>query len=147
MSFADPRAPGKPPGRPAAAESTSTGRAPDAKGAFRRRLAHTEEEGPTIERPRGKSYRRSVDWERVGLLGAGLVIGALVGAGAALLFAPQSGEETRLAIGRRARHAGYRARDAWDDLADEVVGATRRGRRRARRVITRARWRASDAMD
>jgi len=147
MSFADPRAPGKPAGRPEAPESTATGRAPDAMGAFRRRLARTEDEDSTIERPRGKSYRRTVDWERVGLLGAGLVIGALVGAGTALLFAPQSGEETRLAIGRRARHAGYRARTAWDDLADELVGAARRGRRRARRVITHARWRASDAMD
>src|SRR5688572_5960754 len=146
MSFADPRA-GKSPGRAETPPSTAEGRAPDAMGAFRRRLAQTEDEAPTVERPRGKSYRRSVDWERVGLLGAGLVIGALVGAGTALLFAPQSGEETRLAIGRRARHVRYRARDAWDDLADELVGAARRGRRRARRVITHARWRASDAMD
>jgi gas vesicle protein len=74
------------------------------------------------------------------------VIGALVGAGAALLLAPQTGEETRVAIGRRARDARYRARDAWDDLAMELGALTRRGRRRARRAITHARWRAGDVL-
>lgn len=145
MSFADPR-----PQRPAAGRtetpSASIGRRPDAAGAFRRRLAGTETPEPVVERPRGKPYRRAVDWEHVGLVGAGLLVGALVGAGAALLLAPQSGEETRLAIGRQARHARYRARTAWDDLADELAGATRRGRRRARRALIHARWRASDAM-
>ena len=34
---------------------------------------------------------------------AGLVLGALIGAGLALLFAPQSGEDTRRLIKRRAR--------------------------------------------
>jgi hypothetical protein len=144
MSFADPRSPSQPAGR---TETSPRGlRRPDAAGEFRRRLARSAAEDPVIERPRGKSYRRSVDWQHVGLLGAGLVVGALIGAGAALLFAPQSGEETRLAIGRQARHARYRARNAWDDLAYELAGAARRGRRRARRMITHARWRASDAV-
>ena len=99
-----------------------------------------------MQRPRGSSYRRSIDWEHVGLLGAGLLVGALVGAGAALLLAPQSGQETRTLIRRRARFARHRASDAWMQLAEELAAVARRGRRRARRVMRRARWRASDAI-
>jgi gas vesicle protein len=87
-----------------------------------------------------------VDWERVGLVGAGLLVGALVGAGAALLLAPQSGADTRVAIRRRARAAGYRATDAWDELADELKAATARRARRARRALKRARWKARSAL-
>src|SRR5262245_8318726 len=141
MSFADPRSPGRAGERPETPPSPSAPR-PDAAGAFRRRLARGSQPEPVVERPRGQSYRRSVDWEHVGLVGAGLLVGALVGAGVALLLAPQSGEETRNAIGRKARHARYRARSAWDDLAAELGVVARRGRRRARRVLTKARWRA-----
>jgi gas vesicle protein len=87
-----------------------------------------------------------VDWEHVGILGAGLLIGAVVGVGAALLLAPQSGLETRTAIKRKARSARHRASDAWDDLASEMADVARRGRRRARRAIRQARWRASDSI-
>jgi hypothetical protein len=146
MSFADPRSPGRPGPRTDAPSPTAAGRNPDAAGEFRRRLSRSDDDEPLVERPRGKSFTRTVDWEHVGLLGAGLVIGAVLGAGAALLLAPQSGFETRVAIGRRARGARHRARDAWDDFADDLAAVTRRGRRRARRVITRARWRASDAV-
>ena len=39
--------------------------------------------------------------------GAGnLLLGVLIGAGVALLFAPRTGEETRSDISRRARRAG-----------------------------------------
>jgi gas vesicle protein len=77
---------------------------------------------------------------------AGLVLGAIVGAGAALLLAPQTGYETRVQIGRRARFARRHARDAWGELADGISTAARRGRRRARRALNRAKWRASDAV-
>ena len=145
MSFADPRSQSQPTAGAEPPQPTGA-RRPDAIGAFRRRLARAEAPDPVVERPKGKSYRRSVDWEHVGLVSAGLLMGALVGAGTGLLLAPQSGEETRLAIGRRARHARYRARSAWDDLAAELAFAARRGRRRARRAITPARWQASHAM-
>jgi hypothetical protein len=102
---------------------------------------------PRIDRPRGSPYRRAVDWEHIGLVGAGLLLGALVGAGAALLMAPHSGEETRTILRRKARFARHRAGDAWDDLAGELAAVARRGGRRARRVVRRARWRASDAID
>ena len=69
----------------------------------------------------------------VGALATGLAIGLLVGAGVALLFAPQSGSETRHDVGRGLRRVGRRGHDAWDDLRDEL--------RRARRQIRRARLR------
>jgi YtxH-like protein len=140
MSFADPSLP-----RPDATRAESHKRpAPPANA--RRQTAGEADDGPAVQRPRGSSYRRSIDWEHVGLLGAGLLVGALVGAGAALLLAPQSGQETRTLIRRRARFARHRASDAWMQLAEELAAVARRGRRRARRVMRRARWRASDAI-
>ena len=141
MSFADPnlRRPARSRHEPAESAQTDA----DVR---RRRPLNREEALVAPKRPRGSSFRRSVDWEHVGLLGAGLLIGAAVGAGAALLFAPQSGEEARTIIRRQARNARHRAGDAWADLADELAAATRRGRRRARRAMRRARWRASDAI-
>ena len=83
---------------------------PSARSAeLRRRLAKTDSEVPSIGRPRGASYRHVVDWEHVGLVGAGLLIGALVGAGAALLLAPQSGAEARTALRRKAHLARHRS--------------------------------------
>ena len=61
---------------------------------------------------------------------AGLAIGALVGAGVALLFAPQSGAETRGDVARRAKHLAREARDRYDDVRDKL--------RRARRDKERA---------
>jgi gas vesicle protein len=46
------------------------------------------------------------------------LIGLAVGAGVALLLAPQSGEETRRAVARRAR----RAQEAAQDFVGEVSG-------------------------
>ncbi|MBI1722310.1 MAG: YtxH domain-containing protein [Gemmatimonadetes bacterium] len=60
---------------------------------------------------------------------AGLVIGVLVGAGVALLFAPQSGGETRRLIRRRAKKIAAGAQDRYDDLKDRVRRARRRRER------------------
>jgi gas vesicle protein len=49
------------------------------------------------------------------------LFGALVGAGIALLLAPQSGEETRRDIKRRAREVSDAAKDAAGELQDTVV--------------------------
>jgi hypothetical protein len=56
---------------------------------------------------------------------AGLAIGALVGAGVALLFAPQSGDETRRAVSRRAKHLAREARDRYDDVREKARRARR----------------------
>jgi len=68
-----------------------------------------------------------------GALVTGIAIGLLVGATAALLFAPQQGSETRRDLRRGLRRVGRRGHDAWDDLRDEL--------RRARRQLLRARRR------
>ena len=141
MSFADPNSP-----RSGAQRTESPRNSLAGSTDIRRRVPTDDEDVPTVEKPRGSSYRRAIDWEHVGLLGAGLLVGALVGAGAALLLAPQSGLETRSAIRRRARFARHRATDAWSELADELAAVARRGRRRARRALRRARWSASDAI-
>jgi gas vesicle protein len=71
------------------------------------------DDDPYVERP-------YVIVERGGA-GAGigpLLLGLALGAGVALLFAPQSGEETRRAVARRAR----RAQDAAQDFVGDVSG-------------------------
>ncbi len=65
---------------------------------------------------------------------AGMAVGALLGAGVALLFAPRSGAETRHAIGRRGRVLSRRGHESWEDLRDEL----RRARRRAKRAWARS---------
>ncbi len=93
--------------------------------------------------PEGRSYEEERDWRGAGVLSLGILAGALVGAGVALLLAPQSGEETRERIATRARRMGTRADEGWDDLRDEL----RRLRRRSRRVATRGRWKVEDLLD
>jgi gas vesicle protein len=50
-----------------------------------------------------------------------LLIGLAVGAGLALLLAPQSGEETRQVIVRRAKRAQEAAQDLVEDVSGVVV--------------------------
>ncbi|MBI4540633.1 MAG: YtxH domain-containing protein [Gemmatimonadetes bacterium] len=52
----------------------------------------------------------------------GLVLGAVIGAGAALLFAPQSGRRTRRIIRRRAEELAESAGDRWQELAGGARG-------------------------
>lgn len=49
-----------------------------------------------------------------------LIAGGVIGAGVALLFAPQSGKATRKDISRYARKARRRAEDIVDDFSDTV---------------------------
>ena len=48
------------------------------------------------------------------------LLGIALGAGVALLFAPQSGEETRGGIARSARRAKSAAQDVSDTVADKI---------------------------
>lgn len=83
----------------------------------------------------------------VGLFGAGLGIGLLLGAGIALLLAPRSGRETRQLIGSGARRVGSRVAERFDDMRDDVRSAARRGGRTVRRGMTRGRWKLEDAAE
>lgn len=59
--------------------------------------------------------------ERRGSGATSFLVGLAVGAGIALLFAPQSGEETRRQLKRRARRAAAVARETAGDLSENVV--------------------------
>src|SRR5262249_17347337 len=63
------------------------------------------------------------------IFAAGIAIGALLGAAAALLAAPQSGEETRRALTRQSKRLARRGREMWDDLGD--------GLRHQRKAVSR----------
>ena len=76
------------------------------------------------------SAEGELDWQHIAIFAAGAVLGAAVGAGAALLFAPHSGARTRHNIARRGRHFRTRTADAWDDLRHELRYAARRGRKK-----------------
>jgi hypothetical protein len=79
------------------------------------------------------------DWQHVAIFAAGAMLGAALGAGAALLFAPQTGEEARHGLARRGRRLRASTADAWDDLRDELRFAARRGRRKLGRALRRRR--------
>jgi gas vesicle protein len=66
---------------------------------------------------------------------AGLFVGALVGAAAALLLAPQSGEETRtlihdkgIELGQRADELGVEARERAEELQVKMKQAVDEGK-------------------
>ena len=51
---------------------------------------------------------------------AGLMLGAAIGATAALLSAPQSGKRTRKRIGKAAVGIKKSTGDRWDEVSDDV---------------------------
>jgi gas vesicle protein len=71
---------------------------------------------PYVERPYVIIERRDA--------GAGIgtfIVALALGAGVALLLAPQSGEETRRAVARRARRAQEAAQDFVEDVSGTVA--------------------------
>jgi hypothetical protein len=91
--------------------------------------------------PPARPFRSATSTDRqedrfgLGVFAAGLGLGLVLGAGAALLFAPQSGADTRHSLARRGRRITRRGHDAWDDLGDELRRMRRR--RRAHRAARR----------
>ena len=79
-----------------------------------------------------------LDWQHIAIFTAGAGLGAAIGAGAALLFAPESGAQTRHKLARRGRHFRTRTADAWEDLRHELRYAARRGRRKLTGRLNRA---------
>jgi gas vesicle protein len=68
-----------------------------------------------------------------------LLVGALIGAGVALLFAPKSGEETRGDIKRGARRAQNKVRDVAEEVTGQVVDTFEGARSRVEEQIETAR--------
>ena len=75
---------------------------------------YDEEDPYVVERPYVIVERRDSGF-------GPLFLGLALGAGAALLFAPQSGEETRRSLGRRARRAQEAAQDFVEDVSGTVA--------------------------
>ena len=132
MAYADPIARSRPGARAATSATSARSRRPV--------------EPSDITEPSGSPHDRS-ELARAGLLGSAIAIGVLVGAGAALLFAPQSGEETRADLAHGTRRVRNRAGNAWDDLRDELRWAARRSRKRVQRGVTRGGWAAEDLVE
>lgn len=84
----------------------------------------TSAPSPATPRWPSRTHRR----DRATAFVAGIAVGLAVGAGVALLFAPQSGEDTRHDIADRGRRIARRGHDAWDDMRDELRDAWRRRR-------------------
>jgi len=80
----------------------------------------------TISAPRGRPFEREADWRSVALVGAGVAAGVVLGAGIALLMAPQSGAHTRLALSREIRRRGPWRRSPWEQLGKELNRAARK---------------------
>jgi gas vesicle protein len=101
----------------------------------------------TSGRSNRRSYSEDVQWRNASIFGAGVALGALLGAGAALLFAPQTGEETREMLSERAHRFGGRIGERIDDARGDLGWYMRRGRRKLRRGAERGRWTGEDIAD
>lgn len=135
-------------GRLAALPRLAVDRVRDVRAGVRERLSRrAPQAGVSTAETAAAEERGGTDWGRVGVFGAGLAIGALLGAGTALLLAPTSGFETRVRLARGARRAGTRVSDRWDDLGDTVRRSAHRGRTQVERKLTRGRWAAEDAWE
>jgi len=73
--------------------------------------------------------------------------GALLGAGVALLFAPQSGEETRRLIKNRGRRLWAAAEEKAAELQDLVTSSIDSAKSRVEDVIDDRRQQAREVMD
>ena len=83
-------------------------------------------------------------------LGLGLLIGAAIGAGAALLLAPASGERTRRQLRRNAQRLAEQGGDTlstlWDDADESARRFARRGVTQGRKAAAHVRERARDVV-
>jgi len=78
---------------------------------------------------------------------AGALFGAVLGAGIALLLAPERGEKTRGRLRRRMHSLSEDAREGIDRAGSRTLEELRRRERRFRAELARARERAERALD
>lgn len=75
----------------------------------------------------------SQEQERIVAFAAGVALGGLIGAGTALLLAPQSGRRTRRKLRRTAEDLGDRAEETVEHAADDARHYADEARRAAER--------------
>ena len=75
------------------------------------------------------------DGPSAGAFLVGVLLGALLGAGAALMLAPERGEVVRRRLGGRLRALGEDARDQLEDWRDEAGRELRSSRRRLKKRL------------
>ena len=91
-------------------------------------------------------HRTITDHGTAGFM-AGVLFGAFLGAGFALLFAPDRGEKTRGRLRRRMRSLREDAREGIDRAGNRTREELRRRQKRIRAEFERARERAQNALD
>jgi hypothetical protein len=89
---------------------------------------HPEGAREPARRPRGRPYRNVPEPRSVSMLGLGIVVGVVIGAGVALLVTPESGAEVRRKISRRAGSLRRRG-GVWTRLGRELRRAARAKRK------------------
>ena len=95
----------------------------------------------------GKPVDPQVSVRRPAGLVAGIIFGAFLGAGLAVLFAPERGDKTRGRLRRRMHSLREDAREGIDRAGSLTREELRRGKRRFRAELARARERAERALD
>jgi gas vesicle protein len=78
---------------------------------------------------------------------AGLLLGIVLGAGVALLFAPEQGQKTRGRLRKRMRLLGEDAREGLDRAGSRTRKELLRRKRRLRAELERVSERAKEALD
>ena len=102
------------------------------------------------EEPQGSlsgETSRNVGSRRPTGFSAGILLGVVIGAACALLFAPERGDKTRSRLRRRVRSLGEDARNGLDRAGSRTRKELLRRRRRLRAELERVRERARDALD
>jgi gas vesicle protein len=84
------------------------------------------------------------DRDEFGAFLIGFVIGGLTGAVVSLLFAPQSGEETRVYIKERAIELGDQASETAQNVSKEVEAKAAEYRTKAEELAVKARTSVED---
>ena len=97
--------------------------------------------------PDGKAIQLSASPHTTAGFIAGVLFGAFLGAGLALLFAPDRGEKTRGRLRRRMKSLSEDAREGIDRAGSRTREELRRRQRRIRAELERARERAQAALD
>ena len=101
------------------------------------------------------SRRDDMDDDRVVVVDQGsaangigmLLLGLAIGAGAALLLAPASGQETRQRLQREARRAGRRVKVVAGDLTDDIEDRVKRSKSQFKKRVAHARDSFDDRVD